>query len=60
MKVYKEAPFILVPIVLILDVILLVVSCFAGYSILVFLFSLILSLAVLSRCYLKYQHNKIS
>jgi uncharacterized protein (DUF58 family) len=60
MKIHKETPFILVPIVLILDVILLVISSFAGYSILIFLFSMILSLAVLSHFYLRYQHNKVS
>ncbi|MCP3741956.1 DUF58 domain-containing protein [Rossellomorea sp. BNER] len=60
MRVYKETPFILVPSVLIFVFILLIICSLAGYSFLVFLLAMILSLVALSHFYLKYQHNKVS
>ncbi|MCA1053736.1 DUF58 domain-containing protein [Rossellomorea aquimaris] len=60
MKVHKETPFIFVPLVLILDIILLLVTSFAGYPILVFVFSLILSMALLSHLYLNAQYKKVT
>jgi uncharacterized protein (DUF58 family) len=60
MKFHKEPPFIFAPLVLILNVILLIISSFAGYSNLAFLFSAILSLALFSRVYLNIQVKKIS
>ncbi|WP_205174872.1 DUF58 domain-containing protein [Bacillus pakistanensis] len=48
------------PIVLIFVFILLIICSLAGYSLLVFLLAMILSLATISHFYLKYQHNKIS
>jgi uncharacterized protein (DUF58 family) len=60
MKIHKEPPFIFSPLVLILNVILLIISSFAGYFKLAFLFSMILSLALFSRMYLNLQVKKIS
>ena len=60
MKIHKEPPFLFTPLVLILTVILLIISSFAGYSILAFLFSAVLSLALFSRIYLNMQVKKIS
>jgi uncharacterized protein (DUF58 family) len=60
MNLHKEPLFIFAPLVLILNVILLIISSFAGYSFLVFLFFLILLTAFFSRIYLNIQHNKIS
>lgn len=60
MKLHKEPPFIFAPLVLILNVILLIISSFAGYSFLVFLFFLILLTAFFSRIYLNIQQNKIT
>ncbi|WP_201713416.1 DUF58 domain-containing protein [Rossellomorea arthrocnemi] len=60
MKIHKEPPIIFAPLVLILNVILIIISSFAGYSFLVFLFFLILSFALFSRIYLNIQHKKIS
>jgi uncharacterized protein (DUF58 family) len=60
MKVHKEPPFIFAPLVLILNVILIIFSSFAGSSFLVFLFFLILSFALFSRIYLNVQYPKIS
>ncbi|WP_175989488.1 DUF58 domain-containing protein [Bacillus sp. Marseille-Q1617] len=60
MKFHKEPPFIFSPLVLILNVILLIITSFAGYTNLVFLFSMIISLALFSRLYLNLQVKKIS
>jgi uncharacterized protein (DUF58 family) len=60
MKIHKEPPFLFTPLVLILTVILLIISSFAGYSILAFLFSAVLSLALFSKIYLNMQVKKIS
>ncbi|WP_082892691.1 DUF58 domain-containing protein [Rossellomorea aquimaris] len=60
MRVHKETPFILLPVVLVLVVVLFIISSLSGSSVLVFLFAMILSLAILSFVYLKYQHDKVS
>jgi uncharacterized protein (DUF58 family) len=60
MKIHKEPPFLFTPLVLILNVILLIISSFAGYPILAFLFSAVLSLALFSRIYLDMQVKKVS
>jgi uncharacterized protein (DUF58 family) len=60
MKIYKETPFLFTPLVLILNMILLIISSFAGYSIPALLFSMILSLALFTRIYLNMQYKKIS
>lgn len=59
MKINKEPPFLFTAPVLILNVILLIISSFAGYSILAFLFSAVMSLALLSKIYLNIQVKKI-
>ncbi|WP_226673073.1 DUF58 domain-containing protein [Rossellomorea aquimaris] len=60
MIVHKEPPFIFAPLVLVLNVILIIISSFAGYDFLVFLFFMILALAFFSRSYLNLQSRKIS
>ncbi|MCA1058212.1 DUF58 domain-containing protein [Rossellomorea aquimaris] len=60
MKLHKEPPFFFAPMVLLLNGILLIISSFAGYSFLVFLFFLVLSMALFSRIYLNIQYKKLS
>ncbi|WP_113929142.1 DUF58 domain-containing protein [Bacillus sp. P14.5] len=60
MTIHKEKTFLLQPIVLVLIVILLIAVSFTGLSILTFLFSLILSLALLSSMYLRFFQRKIT
>ncbi|MDX8344869.1 DUF58 domain-containing protein [Rossellomorea sp. YZS02] len=60
MTFHKEPPFIFAPLVLVLNGILIIISSFAGYDFLVFLFFLIYALALFSRSYLNVLHEKIS